>query len=108
VFFDEVFGEGADHIDAQGILLGILKRRGDKFESNAFSAQFLGDFRMPDSHPAVAVGFELQIAALPILLDLKPALDYSGCVAHIGLAFSVCKHWCSLYGISAIRRLVIT
>ncbi len=31
VFFDEVFGKGADDIDAQGILLGILKRRGDKF-----------------------------------------------------------------------------
>jgi hypothetical protein len=67
-----------------------LKRRGDKFESNAFSAQFLGNFRMPDSHPAMAVGFKLQIAALPILLDLKPALDYPGCVAHIDLAFSVC------------------
>jgi hypothetical protein len=38
----------------------------------------------------MAVGFKLQIAALPILLDLKPALDYPGCVAHIDLAFSVC------------------
>ncbi len=52
MLFNEVFGEWADHIDAQAILLGILKRRGDKFESNAFSTQFLGDFRMPDSHPA--------------------------------------------------------
>ncbi len=78
MLFDEVCGKWTDHIDSQRIIFCILKRSRDEFESNSFPAQTLGHLCMPDRHPAMTVCVKLQIADLPILLNLKPALDYPG------------------------------
>ena len=88
MFLDKVLGEGTNHIDPQGIFLGILKCRRNKFQSNSFTAQALGNLCMPDRHPAMTICLEFQIADQAILFDLKPALGDPRLFAHPALAFS--------------------
>ncbi len=73
MFFDKVMGERTDDVDLQRIFAGILKGRGDQFQSDSFAAQAFGDFGMPDGHPAKVIGFKFQIADLTVLLDFKAA-----------------------------------
>jgi len=89
MFFDEVVGQRANNINSQGVFLGILKGRRYKLESNSFSPQVLGDFCMPDRHPAMTIRFEFQIADLTILFNLKPALGHLRSFAHAILAFQM-------------------
>jgi hypothetical protein len=37
------------------------------------AAELLGDFGVPEGQPAVAVGFEFEIAGLAVVLDLEAA-----------------------------------
>jgi hypothetical protein len=56
VGFEDVFRHGAQDIDAEVTVFGVLKGRGDEFEGEASAAELLGDFGVPEGQPAVAVG----------------------------------------------------
>ena len=82
VGLDDVVGHGAQDVDAQPMVSGVLEGRGDEFERDAAAAERLGDFRVPESHPALAVGFEFEITGLAVLGDLETAAGNLGWVAH--------------------------
>lgn len=82
MFFEKVIGKRANHIYAKGILLGILKGGRDELESDSFAPRNLGDFGVPDGHPAMTIRFEFEIADLPILFDLEPAFRHFHRLAH--------------------------
>src|SRR5258708_14613822 len=70
--FDNVARERANHIDAQRVFFGVLKRGGHQFEANPLPPKSLGDFRVPDRHPAVTICFKLEVSPLPFLPDSTP------------------------------------
>ena len=79
---EDVLGDGAEDVDAEGVFPGVLEGGGDEFEGDAFSALRFGDFCVPDRHPAMAVGFEFEVAGLAVLLDLEAAAGDLGGVVH--------------------------
>lgn len=99
MLLNKVTGERTDDVDSQIVLPGVLKRRGDELESDAFSALFFGNLSVPDRHPSVPVGLELEVADLAILFDLKPASSYLGRFIHVAPGFQMTEsvpatHWC--------------
>ena len=81
---EDVFRDGAQDIDAEVMVFGVLESRGDEFEGEAAAAEWLGDFGVPEGQPALAVGFEFEIAGLAVLLDLEAAAGDLGWVVHYG------------------------
>ena len=79
---EDVFCHGAQDIDAEVMVLGVLESRGDQFEGEAAAAELLGDFGVPEGQPALAVGFEFEIAGLAFVLDLEAAAGDLGWVVH--------------------------
>jgi hypothetical protein len=73
---------GAEDVDAEGVVPGVLEGGGDEFQGDAFSALRLGHFGMPDRHPAMAVGFAFEVAGLAILHDLEATARDVGGVVH--------------------------
>jgi len=82
VGFEDVVGYGAHDVDAEVMVFGVLKGGGDEFEADALAALTLGDFGVPDGHPALAVGFEFEIAGFAFALDFETAAGYLGWVVH--------------------------
>lgn len=85
VGFEDVVGHRAEDVDFKVMVFCVLEGGGDQFEGDAFAALAFGDSGVPDRHPAVAVGFEFQIAGLAFLLDLEAAAGDLGWVVHSGL-----------------------
>jgi hypothetical protein len=81
---EDVLGDGADDVDLEVVVFGVLEGAGDEFEGEALAAEFFGDFGVPDRHPAMAVGFEFEVAGLAVLFDLEAAAGYGGGVGHGG------------------------
>jgi hypothetical protein len=85
VGFEYVLRHGAQDIDAEVMVFGVLESSRDQFEGEAAAAELLGDFGVPEGHPAVAVGFEFEIAGLAVALDLETAAGDPGWVGHRGV-----------------------
>ena len=82
---EDVLGDGADHVYFEALVFGVLEGGGDQFEGEAASAEFFGDFGVPDRHPAVAVGFKFEVAGLAVLLEFEAAAG-DGCrLGHSGV-----------------------
>jgi hypothetical protein len=64
------------------MVFGVLESSRDQFEGEAAAAELLGDFGVPEGHPAVAVGFEFEIAGLAVVFDLETAAGDLGWVVH--------------------------
>lgn len=90
---EDVLGDGAHDIDPEVMVFGVLEGSGDEFESEAASAEFFGDFGVPDRHPAMAVGFEFEVAGLAVLFDLEAAAGYGGGVGHGGSLIRIAGTW---------------
>jgi hypothetical protein len=85
VGLDDVVGHGAQDVDLEVVVFGVLESCGDQFECDAFAALRLGDFGVPEGEPAVAIGFEFEVAGLAVLvLDFETAAGYLGGVVHWG------------------------
>ncbi len=82
VRFNDVVCDGAQDINAKVMVFGVLEGGGDQFERDAFAALRLGDFGVPEGEPAVAIGFEFEIAGLAVLLDFETAAGDLGWVVH--------------------------
>jgi hypothetical protein len=81
---EDVLRHGAEDVDAEPVVLRVLERCGDQLERDALAALRLGYLGVPEGHPAMAVGFEFEIAGLAILHDLEAAAGDLGGVAHGG------------------------
>ena len=82
VGLDDVVGDGAEDVDLEVVVFRVLEGRCDQFLSEAAAAEFFGDFGVDKGQPALAVGFEFEVAGLAVLLDLEAAAGYWGWVGH--------------------------
>jgi hypothetical protein len=89
VGFDDVVGHGAQDIDFEIMVFGVLEGGGDQLEGDALAALRLGDFGVPEGQPAVAIGFEFEIAGFAFLFDFEAAAGDLGWVVHSGCSLAV-------------------
>ena len=80
--FRDVGRDGADDVDFEVVVFGVLEGGGDEFLGDTAAAKGFGDFGVDEGEPALAVGFEFEIAGLAVLLDLETAAGYLGWVVH--------------------------
>jgi hypothetical protein len=82
VGLDDVVGDGAEDVDFEVVVFRVLEGRCDQFLSEAAAAEFFGDLGVDKGQPALAVGFEFEIAGFAVLGDLEAAAGYLGWVVH--------------------------
>ena len=105
--FEDVFRHGAQDIDAEVMVFRELESSGDQFEGEAAAAELLGDFGVPEGQPAVAVGFEFEIAGLAVLLDREAAAGDLGWVVHAVLrCLNHSGDWPGDFGPAGLLRLL--
>jgi hypothetical protein len=85
VGLDDVVGDGADDVDFEVVVFRVLEGGGDQFLGEAAAAEFFGDLGVDKGQPALAVGFEFEIAGLAVLGDLEAAAGDWGGVVHGGV-----------------------
>jgi hypothetical protein len=78
VGLDDVVGDGADDVDLEVVVFGVLEGGGDQFLGEAAAAEFFGDLGVPEGQPALAVGFEFEVAGFVVLGELEAAAGYLG------------------------------
>src|ERR1700728_1401580 len=94
--FRDVGRDGADDVDFEVVVFGVLEGGGDQLLRDAAAAKGFGDFGVPEGEPALAVGFEFEIAGLAVLLDLETAADdLSGVGQSFASSLSMIKAWTS-------------
>ena len=82
VGLDDVEGDGAEDVDLEVVVFRVLEGRCDQFLSEAAAAEFFGDFGVDKGQPAVAIGFELEIAGFVVMGDFGAAAGHWGGVVH--------------------------
>src|ERR1700728_157165 len=82
--FRDVGRDGADDVDFEVVVFGVLEGGGDEFLGDTAAAKGFGDFGVDEGEPALAIGFKFEIAGLAVLLDLETAAGYLGWVVHWG------------------------
>jgi hypothetical protein len=82
MFGDDVVGDGTHDVDAEAVVFGVLESRGDEFLGEAAAAESFGDFGVPESHPALAIGFEFEEAGLALLDDFEAAAGDLSWILH--------------------------
>lgn len=82
VGLDDVVGDGAEDVDFEVVVYGVLEGRGDQFLGEAAAAEFFGDLGVDKGEPTLAVGFEFEVAGLVVLGDFEAAAGYLGGVVH--------------------------
>ena len=85
VGLDDVVGYGAEDVDFEVVVFGVLEGGGDQFLGEAAAAEFFGDLSVDKGQPALAVGFEFEVAGFVVLGDLEAAAGYGGGFVHRGL-----------------------